>query len=134
MPWLDLLCNTVPAAIFIICIPGCRPAQTCSTHSGIMTQPPLSSFHPRAAHACVVSVPHHQHLLQTVWSEVLRCVSRRELLQQMSSGGPSDALLFSQQPQESPVHSAMSKFRDRLLMRGPSTPRAASQQLNKAGE
>lgn len=65
---------------------------------------------------------------------MLRCVSRWELLQQISSGGPSDALLFSQQPQESPVHSAMSKFRDRLLMRGPSTPRAASQQLNKAGK
>ena len=81
----------------------------------------------------MVSVPHCQYLLQTVWSEVLRCVSRWELLQQISSGGPSDALLFSQQPQESPVHSAMSKFRDRLLMRGPSTPRAASQQLNKAG-
>jgi hypothetical protein len=30
-----------------------------------------------------------------VWQEVLRCVSRWELLQQIASGGPSDALLFA---------------------------------------
>ena len=122
----------MPAVIIIVCIPCFRPTQTCSMHSGIMIQPPLSTFD-LEQHASW-AVPYLQHLLQTVWSEVLRCVSRWELLQQMSSGGPSDALLFSQQPQESPVHSAMSKLRDRLLMRGPSTPRAASQQLNKAGE
>eukprot|EP00891_Asterochloris_glomerata_P002829 jgi/Astpho2/2829/e_gw1.00050.8.1_t len=86
----------------------------------------------QAFRALLVVADENGNHLHTVWSEVLRCVSRWELLQQISSGGPSDALLFSQQPQESPVHSAMSKFRDRLLMRGPSTPRAASQQLNKA--
>ena len=33
--------------------------------------------------------------VQNVWQEVLRCVSRWELLQQIASGGPSDALLFA---------------------------------------
>ena len=33
--------------------------------------------------------------LQNVWQEVLRCVSRWELLQQIASGGPTDALLFA---------------------------------------
>lgn len=33
--------------------------------------------------------------MQNVWQEVLRCVSRWELLQQIASGGPSDALLFA---------------------------------------
>ena len=34
--------------------------------------------------------------MQEVWHEVLRCVSRWELLQQVHSGGPTDALLFAQ--------------------------------------
>jgi hypothetical protein len=33
--------------------------------------------------------------MQNVWQEVLRCVSRWELLQQIASGGPTDALLFA---------------------------------------
>ena len=33
--------------------------------------------------------------VQHVWQEVLRCVSRWELLQQIASGGPTDALLFA---------------------------------------
>jgi hypothetical protein len=32
---------------------------------------------------------------QNVWQEVLRCVSRWELLQQIASGGPTDAHLFA---------------------------------------
>ncbi len=33
--------------------------------------------------------------MQNVWQEVLRCVSRWELLQQIASGGPTDAHLFA---------------------------------------
>ena len=57
--------------------------------------------------------------LQNVWSEVLRCVSRWELLQQLHSGGPTDALLFSPPPPESPASNPLMKLRDRLLMRTP---------------
>ena len=32
---------------------------------------------------------------QNVWQEVLRCVSRWELLQQIAGGGPTDAHLFA---------------------------------------
>lgn len=39
--------------------------------------------------------------VQEVWQEVLRCVSRWELLQQMTSGGPTDAFLFSSAPDPS---------------------------------
>lgn len=40
--------------------------------------------------------------LQEVWQDVLRCVSRWELLQTIHSGGPSDAMIFAQ-PSESPL-------------------------------
>ena len=33
--------------------------------------------------------------VQHVWQEVLRCVSRWELLQQIASGGPTDTQLFA---------------------------------------
>lgn len=61
--------------------------------------------------------------MQNVWSEVLRCVSRWELLQQLHSGGPTDALLFSPPPAESPASNPLMKLRDRLLMRAPAAPR-----------
>ena len=48
---------------------------------------------------------------------MLRCVSRWELLQQLHSGGPTDALLFSPPPAESPASNPLMKLRDRLLMR-----------------
>ncbi len=62
-------------------------------------------------------------ILQNVWSEVLRCVSRWELLQQLRSGGPTDALLFSPPPPESPASNPLMKLRDRLLMRTPAPSR-----------
>ena len=34
--------------------------------------------------------------LQSVWQEVLRCVSRWDLLVQAASGGPTDAQMFAQ--------------------------------------
>jgi len=39
--------------------------------------------------------------LQEVWQDVMRCVSRWELLQAIHSGGPTDAIIFAQ-PSESP--------------------------------
>ncbi len=42
---------------------------------------------------------------QNVWQEVLRCVSRWELLQQIASGGPTDAHLFAA-PAEPPPSAA----------------------------
>ena len=39
---------------------------------------------------------------QNVWQEVLRCVSRWELLQQIASGGPTDAHLFAAPAEPAP--------------------------------
>ena len=68
-------------------------------------------------------------VLQNVWSEVLRCVSRWELLQQLHSGGPTDALLFSPPPAESPASNPLLKLRDRLLMRSSAPSRHFSGNL-----
>ena len=38
--------------------------------------------------------------VQEAWPEVLRCVSLWELLQQAQAGGPTDALLFSQNKEQ----------------------------------
>lgn len=88
--------------------------------------------HPsEAATATMYKVQHSGHVnsgqhlfgMQNVWSEVLRCVSRWELLQQLHSGGPTDALLFSPAPAESPASNPLMKLRDRLLMRAPAAAR-----------
>ena len=47
----------------------------------------------------------HQH----VWQEVLRCVSRWELLVQVAGGGITDALIFAA-PAESPTASKRRPF------------------------
>ena len=47
----------------------------------------------------------HQH----VWQEVLRCVSRWELLVQVAAGGMTDALIFAA-PAESPTASKRRPF------------------------
>ena len=48
-------------------------------------------------------------LLQEVWQEVMRCVSRWDLLQQLHSGGPSDAVIFAQHS-ESPTNAKKRNF------------------------
>lgn len=77
----------------------------------------------RNAQHCTLVVHMPCAVLQNVWSEVLRCVSRWELLQQLHSGGPTDALLFSPPPAESPASNPLMKLRDRLLMRAPAAAR-----------
>ncbi|CAL8462959.1 g2493 [Coccomyxa elongata] len=49
----------------------------------------------QAFRALLVIADENGNHLGNVWQEVLRCVSRWELLQQIASGGPSDALLFA---------------------------------------
>lgn len=52
--------------------------------------------------------------VQNVWQEVLRCVSRWELLQQIASGGPTDALLFA-----APAEPVAAVKRRNFFSRGP---------------
>lgn len=49
--------------------------------------------------------------LQDCWSEVLRCVSRFELLQQATAGVPTDALLFAMPAEK---ESATSRLKHKL--------------------
>lgn len=49
--------------------------------------------------------------LQDCWSEVLRCVSRFELLQQATAGVPTDALLFAMPVEK---ESATSRLKHKL--------------------
>lgn len=52
--------------------------------------------------------------LRECWTEVLRCVSRFELLQQLTAGVPTDALLFAM-PDKAGAASAADKLKRRLL-------------------
>ncbi|KAL0026445.1 hypothetical protein WJX79_010345 [Trebouxia sp. C0005] len=76
-----------------------------------------------AFRALLIVADENGNHMHNVWSEVLRCVSRWELLQQLHSGGPTDALLFSPPPAESPASNPLMKLRDRLLMRTPAPAR-----------
>ncbi|DBA82002.1 TPA: hypothetical protein ACH3X1_007704 [Trebouxia sp. C0004] len=76
-----------------------------------------------AFRALLIVADENGNHMHNVWSEVLRCVSRWELLQQLHSGGPTDALLFSPPPAESPASNPLMKLRDRLLMRTPAPSR-----------
>ena len=60
---------------------------------------------------------------QEVWEEVLRCVSRWELLQQVHSGGPTDALLFAQ-PGEAPGSTKRKPLSFFSLRASPAPPKA----------
>ena len=57
----------------------------------------------RCSDTCCARAPQH------VWQEVLRCVSRWELLVQVASGGITDALIFAA-PAESPTASKRRPF------------------------
>lgn len=58
--------------------------------------------------------------LRECWTEVLRCVSRFELLQQLTAGVPTDALLFAMPAEKGAAGagSAASKLKQRLMQRG----------------
>ena len=58
---------------------------------------------------------HNGNHLRECWTEVLRCVSRFELLQQLTAGVPTDALLFAMPDKTS----AADKLKRRILRRGP---------------
>jgi hypothetical protein len=49
-------------------------------------------MHRVAPSSCLAVACHVHH---TRWLEVLRCISRWELLQQIASGMPTDAVLFA---------------------------------------
>lgn len=63
------------------------PAAT-QLHARVPGTPP-----PRRA-LLIVAEQNGNHLREC-WTEVLRCVSRFELLQQLTAGVPTDALLFA---------------------------------------
>ena len=58
-----------------------------------------------ASHFCVCT---HE---QDVWPEVLRCISRFELLSQMATGGITDMALFAPPTPEPASPSGFTKFR-----------------------
>ncbi|KAK9829453.1 hypothetical protein WJX72_005963 [[Myrmecia] bisecta] len=68
----------------------------------------------KAFRALLVVADENGNHLHDVWQEVLRCVSRFELLQQVYAGGPTDAALFAQPLPESPS-GAVGKLRSRFL-------------------
>ncbi|EFN54845.1 hypothetical protein CHLNCDRAFT_35815 [Chlorella variabilis] len=51
--------------------------------------------HARAFRALLIVAEQNGNHLRECWTEVLRCVSRFELLQQLTAGVPTDALLFA---------------------------------------
>jgi brefeldin A-inhibited guanine nucleotide-exchange protein len=63
----------------------------------------------------VVAEQNGNHLRES-WTEVLRCVSRFELLQQLTAGVPTDALLFAM-PDKAAAGSAADKLKRRILRR-----------------
>ena len=84
--------------------PSCRPpyAQSASV--------------PAAAPSCralLKVADQNGNSLQDCWSEVLRCVSRFELLQQATAGVPTDALLFAMPAAEK--ESAASRLKHKLV-------------------
>ena len=79
----------------------------------------LLSTHPCAPPPCrallVVAEQNGNHLREC-WTEVLRCVSRFELLQQLTAGVPTDALLFAM-PDKAAAGSAADKLKRRIMRR-----------------
>ncbi len=57
-------------------------------------------------------------MLQDVWPEVLRCISRFELLSQMAAGGITDMALFAPPAPEPASPSGFSKLRRGLFASG----------------
>ena len=51
------------------------------------------------------------------WVDVLRCISRWELLQQIASGMPTDAVLF-QPPAERGIKGVLEKAKKFIMVRG----------------
>ena len=82
-----------------------------SKHPCIPTPPALTPC--RAL--LVVAEQNGNHLCES-WTEVLRCVSRFELLQQLTAGVPTDALLFAM-PDKAAAGSAADKLKRRILRR-----------------
>lgn len=69
--------------------------------------------HARAFRALLVVAEQNGNHLRECWTEVLRCVSRFELLQQLTAGVPTDALLFAMP--DKVAGSAADKLKRRIL-------------------
>ena len=71
---------------------------------------------PAPHRALLVVAEQNGNHLHECWTEVLRCVSRFELLQQLTAGVPTDALLFAMPTEKSSgAGGAASKLKQRLL-------------------
>lgn len=69
--------------------------------------------------------PEHA-VVQDVWPEVLRCISRFELLSQMAAGGITDMALFAPPTPEPASPSGFTKLRRGLFASGkPAKPEGA---------
>ncbi len=65
-------------------------------------------------------------VVQDVWPEVLRCISRFELLSQMAAGGITDMALFAPPTPEPASPSGFTKLRRGLFASGkPAKPEGA---------
>lgn len=62
----------------------------------------MRTKHARAFKTLLVVAEENGNHMQECWEEVLRCISRVELLQQLVAGLPSDALLFGSEGRETP--------------------------------
>lgn len=68
----------------------------CSAHTSPHTHlSPGPAYPSLASRALLVVAEQNGNYLRECWTEVLRCVSRFELLQQLTAGVPTDALLFA---------------------------------------
>lgn len=71
---------------------------------------------PAPRRALLVVAEQNGNHLHECWTEVLRCVSRFELLQQLTAGVPTDALLFAMPADKgASAGSTASKLKQRLL-------------------
>ncbi|PSC72251.1 brefeldin A-inhibited guanine nucleotide-exchange 2-like [Micractinium conductrix] len=70
--------------------------------------------HARAFRALLIVAEQNGNHLRECWTEVLRCVSRFELLQQLTAGVPTDALLFAM-PDKAGPGSSVDKLKRRIL-------------------
>ena len=77
---------------------------------------PICAPQPPTHRALLVVAEQNGNHLHECWTEVLRCVSRFELLQQLTAGVPTDALLFAMPAEKgSAAGGTASKLKQRLL-------------------
>ncbi len=102
--WGDVHSSRLGVPCFRALWPVCLPPH-CSLSSSLLAD--------RACRALLVVAEQNGNHLRECWTDVLRCVSRFELLQQLTAGVPTDALLFAMPDKVSGT--AADKLKRRIL-------------------